>query len=60
MTEQNDDHLLRRLWAVRNFDWFMDEVIYHKENHRWFRNKRVKVWTVGQEMGRVNVDEITG
>lgn len=54
-----DDKLSKRYWIVRNIEWLMDEVVFHKENHEYYKNKKIPLWDLGAERGEAILDEIT-
>ena len=59
MNPTTDDRLSKRYWIVKNFDWLMDEVIFHKENHEYYKNRKIHFWDLGAEKGQADLDEIT-
>ena len=51
--------LNRRHWMIKNIDWLMDEMVFHKENYDYFKNKSFRLWTLDEETGEADLDEIT-
>jgi hypothetical protein len=54
-----DDILRRRYWLKSNFEWFMNEVIFHKEMRRFFSDRRYLLWRYGDKEGKVSIKNET-
>jgi hypothetical protein len=56
-TEQLDIVLKKRYWLIQNFDWFLDEAIFHRNMKDYFSADKFKVWDYGAEEGKVRLYE---
>jgi len=54
-----DNVLYRRFWIRLNFEWLMDEVIFHRDMKQYFKNEKIHLWTMGSERGTAKVYETT-
>lgn len=54
-----DDILSRRHWLKENFDWFMNEVMFHKEMKRNFSGKKLTLWKCGETEAKVKIKDET-
>lgn len=52
-----DDILRRRYWLKENFDWFMNEVTFHKEMKRNFSDNRLVLWRYGDIESKVEIKD---
>jgi hypothetical protein len=51
-----DDVLRRRFWLKTNLEWFISEVIFHKEMKSYFaKNNKQKLWNYGESQGKVRI-----
>ncbi len=51
-----DDVLRRRFWLKQNFEWFMNEVIFHKDMRPYFSERKYVVWNLGEPEGKVKIE----
>jgi hypothetical protein len=56
-----DEVLRRRYWLKENLEWFIGEVMFHKEMKGFFaKDNKKKLWSYGDPTGKVKIyDEIT-
>lgn len=52
-----DNILSRRYWLKENFDWFMGEVMFHKEMKRNFSGKKLTLWKYGENEAKVEIKD---
>jgi hypothetical protein len=52
-----DEILSRRYWLKQNFDWFMNEVTFHKEMKRNFSGKKLNLWKYGELEAKVKIKD---
>lgn len=58
MDSQVDDVLRRRFWLKENLEWFIGEVMFHKEMKGFFaKDKKRKLWDYGNPDGKVVIYE---
>lgn len=51
--------LSRRYWVIKNIDWLMDEMVFHRTHSEYFKNKAIPLWTLNEPTGEADLDEIT-
>lgn len=44
MPIDQDTILKRRNWLLKNIDWLMAEVVFHRENEEYFKNDSQVLW----------------
>lgn len=54
----NDDLLKKRLWLFNNFEWFANEIAYHREMSKYFKNNKVIIWHLTDETESVTYTNI--
>lgn len=52
----DDEILSRRFWLIKNIDWLMGEVNFHKDNQDVYNNDKIKVWEFDQEKGSAKIE----
>ena len=50
-----DDILRRRFWLRENFEWLINEVVFHREMKPYFSNEKFSLWKYDQEKGSAKV-----
>jgi len=50
-----DDILRRRYWLKENFEWLINEVVFHREMKDYFSNPKFPLWKYDHEKGSANV-----
>jgi len=59
MKDNADDILKSRFWVRENFEWLINEVIFHREMKQFFSNKKLVVWNFYTSEGKVKLYETT-
>lgn len=42
----------RRGWVLANPEWFMGEVVFHRENQKYMNAEKIMVWVFDSEEGK--------
>ena len=54
-----EDRLNKRFWLLSNLDVILKEVEFYRDFKELFRLPRFKLWSRGEEEGKLELDEIT-
>jgi hypothetical protein len=41
-----------RNWILKNNEWFMGEIVFHRENQKLFNDKKIQVWRFDAPEGK--------
>lgn len=54
-----DEILRRRLWLKQNFEWFMTEVVFHRDMKPFFSGHRIVLWRRGELNSKAKINNET-